>query len=104
MLCRGRSSGPSTSGAKSSATVPRTHVGFRSVDTAFRATGVIGGAIAMARDNRGGGYVLLIPNAIVLPFHVWALYATSRELKSPKRETSWERARRVQATGSGFRF
>jgi len=82
----------------------RTHVGFTSVDTAFRAAGMVGGAIAMARDNRGGGYVLLIPNAIVLPFHVWALYATSRELKSRRRQTSWERARRLQPTGSGFRF
>ncbi len=82
----------------------RTHVGFTSVDTAFRTVGLLGGAVAMARDNRGSAYVLLIPNAIILPFHVWALYATSRELKSRKRETSWERARRVQPTGSGFRF
>ena len=82
----------------------RTHVGFTSVDTAFRTVDLLGGAIAMARDNRGSAYVLLNPNAIILPFHVWALYATSRELKSRKRETSWERARGVQPTGSGFRF
>ena len=82
----------------------RTNLGFTSVDTAFRISGMIGGAIAMSRDNRGPGYVLLIPNAIVLPFHIWALCATSRELKSRKRETSSERAPRVQPTGSGFRF
>ena len=80
----------------------RTHVGFASVDTTLRAINLIGGAVAVSRGN-GFGYALLIPNALLLPFHVWALYDTARELRHRKRETTL-RARRVQPMSSGFRF
>ncbi len=80
----------------------RTHVGFTGVDTAFRTINLVGGAIAVSRRN-GFGYALLIPNALLLPFHVWALYATARELRHRKRETATD-ARRVQPMASGFRF
>lgn len=80
----------------------RTHVGFTGVDTTFRLVNLIGGAIAVSRGN-GFGYSLLVTNLVFLPFHAWALYATSRELRHRKRETK-PRARRVHPTGSGFRF
>jgi hypothetical protein len=80
----------------------RTHVGFTGVDTTFRLVNLIGGAIAVSRGN-GFGYSLLVTNLVFLPFHAWALSATSRELGHRKRE-SRPRARRVQPTGSGFRF
>jgi len=80
----------------------RTHVGFTGVDTAFRVTNLIGGSIAVSRGN-GFGYALLIANAVLLPFHAWALYDTARELRYRKRETTL-RTRRVQPMGSGFRF
>ena len=80
----------------------RTNVGFVSVDTIFRTMNFIGGAIAVSRGN-GFGYALLIPNALLLPFHAWALSAMVRELRNRKRETRTA-ARRVQPTPSGFRF
>ncbi|MGB5348984.1 MAG: hypothetical protein WBN10_05250 [Polyangiales bacterium] len=80
----------------------RTHVGFTGVDTTFRLVNLIGGAIAVSRGN-GFGYSLLVTNLVFLPFHAWALSATGRELRHRKRESK-PRARRVQPTGSGFRF
>ena len=80
----------------------RTNVGFIGADTVLRTTNLIGGAIAVSRGN-GFGYALLVPNALLLPFHAWALYATIRELKHRKREIRTT-ARRVQITPSGFRF
>lgn len=54
--------------------------------------------------NRLSGLWLLIPNLLVLPFHIWALYANGRELKYRKHEGATAKARRVQPTPSGFRF
>jgi hypothetical protein len=80
----------------------RTHVGLTGMDIGFRLTNLIGGSIALSRGN-GFGYALLIPNVLLLPFHVWALVASSRELRHRKRETLGS-ARRVRPIPSGFRF
>ena len=89
----------------------RLNAGFTALDTALRLPGIIGGSMVLAGVssgrldpiNRGGGLVLLIPNLVVLPFHIWALYANARELRHRKHEAT-SRARRVHPTASGFRF
>jgi hypothetical protein len=89
----------------------RLHTGFTALDTALRIPGIVGGSMILAGVtsgrldpiNRGSGFVFLIPNLLVLPFHIWALYATAQELRFRKRETT-SQARRMQPMPSGFRF
>ena len=80
----------------------RTNVGFVAVDTTFRTMNLIGGVIAVSRGN-GYGFTFIYPNALLLPFHAWALSTMIRELRYRKRETR-AAARRVQPISSGFRF
>ena len=82
----------------------RLNTAFTGVDTALRLPAIVGGSMLLAGVASGrldpisrlSGLWLLIPNLLVLPFHIWALYANGRELKHRKHEGATARARRVQ--------
>lgn len=67
----------------------RLNTAFTGVDTAVRLPGIVGGLMLLAgvasgrldRISRLSSLWPLIPNLLVLPFHIWALYANGRELK-----------------------
>lgn len=90
----------------------RLDTAFTSVDTAFLLPGIIGGSIALIRNrdasnnsDRAEGLIFLIPNLVLLPFHVWALTANARELRHRKRDTRATRAaRKIHPLPGGFRF
>ncbi len=91
----------------------RLHTALSTIDTAFRIPGIVIGGIWLARGGRSAGssfdrtfgLILLIPNLLVLPFHVWSVFANARELKHAKRQVrAAGKARRVEPIPSGFRF